>query len=40
MEDLNAATVQDAADFFRIYYAPNNAVLSLVGDFDIDTPWV
>ena len=36
MEDLNAATVQDAADFFRIYYAPNNAVLSLVGDFDID----
>ena len=36
MEDLNAATVQDAADFFRIYYAPNNAVLSLVGDFRTD----
>ena len=36
MEDLNAATVQDAADFFRIYYAPNNAVLSLVGDFQMD----
>ena len=36
MEDLNAATVQDAADFFRIYYAPNNAVLSLVGDFEMD----
>src|SRR4029077_18579290 len=36
MEDLNAATVQDAADFFRIYYAPNNAVLSLVGDFWTD----
>ena len=34
MEDLNAASVQDVADFFRIYYAPNNAVLSLVGDFD------
>jgi zinc protease len=33
MEDLNAATVQDVADFFRIYYAPNNAVLTLVGDF-------
>lgn len=33
MEDLNAATVEDAADFFRTYYAPNNAVLSLVGDF-------
>jgi len=33
MEDLNAATVEDVADFFRIYYAPNNAVLTLVGDF-------
>lgn len=36
MEDLNAATVQDTADFFRTYYAPNNAVLSLVGDFEVD----
>ena len=36
MEDLNAATVQDVVDFFRIYYAPNNAVLSLVGDFQMD----
>jgi predicted Zn-dependent peptidase len=36
MEDLNAATVEDAADFFRAYYAPNNAVLSLVGDFQAD----
>jgi zinc protease len=33
MEDLNAANVQDVAEFFRIYYAPNNAVLALVGDF-------
>lgn len=33
MEDLNAATLSDAAEFFRTYYAPNNAVLSLVGDF-------
>jgi predicted Zn-dependent peptidase len=33
MEDLNAATLEDAAEFFRTYYAPNNAVLSLVGDF-------
>jgi len=32
MEDLGAATVQDVADFFKIYYAPNNAVLSIVGD--------
>jgi len=33
MEDLDAATVEDAADFFRTYYTPNNAVLSLVGNF-------
>jgi len=33
MEDLNAASEQDIKDFFRIYYAPNNAVLVLVGDF-------
>jgi len=36
MEDLNAATVDDVRDFFRIYYAPNNAVLALVGDFKTD----
>ena len=36
MADLNAATIQDVSDFFRIYYAPNNAVLTLVGDFDPD----
>lgn len=34
MSDLNAATIEDVRDFFRIYYAPNNAVLTLVGDFD------
>ena len=34
MADLNAATVADVADFFKIYYAPNNAVLVLAGDFD------
>lgn len=34
MSDLNAATVEDVSDFFRIYYAPNNAVLTLVGDFE------
>jgi predicted Zn-dependent peptidase len=33
MEDLSAATLQDVAEFFKIYYAPNNAVLALVGDF-------
>lgn len=33
MADLNAATVEDVAAFFKTYYAPNNAVLTLVGDF-------
>jgi zinc protease len=36
MIDLNAATLDDVKDFFRIYYAPNNAVLTLVGDIDPD----
>lgn len=34
MEDLDAATIDDIKEFFRIYYAPNNAVLTVVGDFD------
>ncbi|HYP54207.1 MAG TPA: pitrilysin family protein [Pyrinomonadaceae bacterium] len=34
MQDLDDATIDDIRDFFRVYYAPNNAVLSLVGDFD------
>jgi predicted Zn-dependent peptidase len=33
MDDLNAATVEDVSGFFKMYYAPNNAVLTLVGDF-------
>jgi zinc protease len=32
MEDLSAATVEDAKDFFGTYYAPGNAVLTVVGD--------
>jgi zinc protease len=36
MTDLNAASIDDVKDFFRIYYAPNNAVLTVVGDFDPD----
>ncbi len=36
MEDLNAATVKDVAEFFRTYYAPDNAVLSMAGDFKSD----
>jgi zinc protease len=35
-EDLESATVDDARDFFRRYYAPGNAVLSVVGDLDVD----
>ncbi len=34
MADLDAATVEDVTEFFRIYYAPNNAVLSISGAFD------
>ena len=34
MEDLDAATVEDIQEFFRIYYAPNNAVLAIAGDLD------
>jgi zinc protease len=37
MADLNAATVDDVASFFKTYYAPNNAVLALVGDLDTKT---
>jgi zinc protease len=33
MADLNAATVEDVQSFFKMYYAPNNAVLTVVGDF-------
>jgi zinc protease len=36
MEDLNAASVEDVAAFFKMYYAPNNAVLVLVGDFNTE----
>ena len=37
MADLGAATVQDVADFFKMYYAPNNAVIGIVGDVDTKT---
>lgn len=36
MEDLDAATIEDIKEFFRIYYAPNNAVLTIAGDFEED----
>jgi zinc protease len=34
MEDLEAATLEDVSDFFRTWYTPDNAVLSIAGDFD------
>ncbi len=34
MSDLENMTREDCVEYFRIYYAPNNAVLIVVGDFD------
>ncbi len=36
MEDLSAASLDDVRDFFATFYCPNNAVLSIVGDFEPD----
>jgi zinc protease len=34
LKDIEAATLDDVASFFKTYYAPNNAALAIVGDFD------
>ncbi|MBL0938841.1 MAG: insulinase family protein [Gemmatimonadaceae bacterium] len=34
MEHLSDASLDDVADFFRTYYTPDNAVLTIAGDFD------
>jgi zinc protease len=34
MKDLSAASEADVKDFFRLYYAPDNAILAIVGDID------
>ncbi len=34
MEDIGAATLDDVEDFFRTWYRPNNAVLTLAGDVE------
>ncbi len=34
LKDLDAATLEDVKKFFSTYYAPNNAALAVVGDFD------
>src|SRR5665647_1084312 len=36
MEDLSEASLDDVAQFFRTYYTPDNAVLSIAGDFEMD----
>jgi predicted Zn-dependent peptidase len=32
MTDLNAASTEDVAKFFQMYYAPNNAIMAVTGD--------
>jgi zinc protease len=34
MEDLSEASLEDVEQFFRTFYTPDNAVLSIAGDFD------
>lgn len=36
MDDLDAASLEDVQTFFRTWYAPNNAVLSVVGDVELE----
>ncbi|MEO8251045.1 MAG: pitrilysin family protein [Chloroflexota bacterium] len=37
MADLDAASLADVSEFFADHYAPNNAVLTIAGDFDRDS---
>ena len=34
LADLQASSLEDVKNFFRLYYAPTNATLAIVGDFD------
>ena len=36
MEDLSEASLEDVEQFFRTYYTPDNAVLSIAGDFEVE----
>lgn len=36
MDHLNAATLEEFMDFYRKFYVPNNATLSIAGDIDIE----
>jgi zinc protease len=42
MADLGAASLEDVKQFFRTYYAPNNATMVIAGDFNRDSAvtWV
>ncbi len=37
MADLSSASLEDVKDFFRQYYAPNNATITISGDIDPDS---
>ena len=37
MDDLDAASLEDVQGWFKTYYGPNNAVLALAGDIDLET---
>ncbi len=36
LAEVNAATIEDVRTFFKTFYAPNNAVLTIVGDVDVN----
>ncbi|HCM75730.1 MAG TPA: insulinase family protein [Cytophagales bacterium] len=36
LADLDSAKIEDVDSFFKTFYAPNNAALSIVGDFEIE----
>jgi zinc protease len=36
LAEINAATIEDVRNFFKTYYAPNNAVLTIAGDVDVN----
>jgi zinc protease len=36
LADLDSAKLEDVDSFFKTFYAPNNAALSIVGDFEIE----
>lgn len=36
LSDLDAASLDDVRGFFNTYYVPNNAILVIVGDFEVD----